>query len=89
MKVKVYVDWNEHKIYSEKEVRAREKKIAGSYFDDEDGFSDWLDENFSGIEIFKMTEDDKEAAKNSYKDACRDWAQEATNNDFESEEIEV
>ena len=89
MKVKIYVDWNENEIYSEKEIMVREKEIAEQYFDDEGGFSDWLDENFSGIEIFKMNNDDKEAIKDSYRIVCKEQAQETINENFELEEIEV
>ena len=89
MKVKIYVNWDEREIYSEKEIVAKEKKIAEQYFDDGDGFSDWLDEIFSGIELFKMNNDDKEVAKDSYRVACKEWAQESINNDFEFKEIDV
>ncbi len=89
MKIRIYVDWSENEILSEKEITARAKEIAESYFNDENMFSDWLDEQFSGVELFWMDEGDKEAVKDSYKDVCKNWAQEAINNDFDLKEIEI
>lgn len=58
----IYVDWINRQVFST-------LSEARKYYMDEDesnGFNEYLDNNYSGLDLYRMTEQDKEDAYQDY-----------------------
>lgn len=52
MKTKIYVDWKNKIIYSEREFNTNRKNYAINFEDEE--FENWLDYNYSQFELYNI-----------------------------------
>lgn len=64
-------------------AKDREEKIKL----DEQGFSDYLDDNYTTNEVFAMTEADKQNVQKDFEKHCRECAWEALSDEWEYIEI--
>ena len=62
MKVNAYVNWNTKKICSEYEISKKVNSLVEEYMESEP-FNDFLNCNFTAIEIFDLTDEEKERIK--------------------------
>lgn len=56
MEIRIYVNHRDRTVLNEKDFERLVADNAKEYADDGDRFSEWLDENYSTVEIFRMTE---------------------------------
>lgn len=59
MKVNAYVNWNTREICSEYEMSKKVNSLVEEYMKNEP-FNDFLNCNFTAIEIFDLTDEEKE-----------------------------
>ena len=71
MKVTVYVNWNEQKVYSESEYEVELINRVEEFCEDNDNFAEWLEENYSTIEIFNLESKQKEKAYQAFREYVR------------------
>lgn len=69
MKVTIYVNWNEHKVYSESEYEVEIIRRVEEFCEDNDNFAEWLEANYSTIEIFNLEE--KEEVYQAFRECVR------------------
>ena len=62
MKVNAYVNWNAREICSEYEMSKKVNSLVEEYMEGEP-FNDFLNCNFTAIEIFDLTDEEKERIK--------------------------
>lgn len=89
MKVTVFVNWSENCILTEKDFEKEVEAETLERFDDSDFFDEWLDRNFDPSEVFSFTESEKETHRNRYKEYCRQEAQMALLEEYETIELEI
>ena len=93
MKIKVYVNWKDEEVLNEKDyMEFRDRKvneIADDYFEDDYEFGEFLSEDYTRSEIFRMTEEDKEKVKKAWKAQCKESAEETFDDEYNYEEVEV
>ena len=94
MKIKVYVDWRNEEILSEKDYKEfkerKVKEMADDYFEDDyalDGFLDNGDYTYVGI--FQMTDEEKEKVKEKWRAQCKADAEENFAEEYDYEVIEM
>ena len=66
MKVTVYVNWDEQKVYSESEYEIEIIHRVEEFCKDNNNFAEWLEENYSTIEIFNFGGKQKEEARQAF-----------------------
>lgn len=71
MKVTVYVDWNEQKVYSESEYEEEINRSAEEFCEDNDNFAEWLEANYTTIEMFSLEGKQKEEARKAFLEYAR------------------
>lgn len=94
MKIKVYVDWKNQEILSEKDYNEfkdrKVNEIADNYFEDKYEFNEFLTDNdYDYADIFNMTDKEKEEVKEKWKAQCKDSAEEAFGDEYDYDEIEL
>lgn len=62
MKVSAYVNWNTREICNEYEMSKKVNSLVEEYMEGEP-FNDFLNCNFTAIEIFDLTDEEKERIK--------------------------
>lgn len=60
MKTKIYVDWYEREVMSEKEFQNRVNEIMEDIIEDERSFSEICEKEFSAFELFHMDSENKD-----------------------------
>lgn len=60
MRVKVYVNWIDEEILSEKEFQNRVNEVVAEIMEDEDDFSRICDREFTSFELFCMDSKNKD-----------------------------
>ena len=66
MKVTVYVNWNEQKVYSESEYEVEVIHRIEEFCEDNDNFVEWLEANYTTIEMFNLEGEQKEEARQAF-----------------------
>ena len=66
MKVTVYVNWDEQKVYSESEYEIEIIHRVEEFCEDNDNFAEWLKANYSVIEMFNLEGKQKEEARQAF-----------------------
>lgn len=89
MKVKVFVDWSESRILTEKDFEKEVEHETIERFDDSDFFDEWLDRNFDSSEIFHFTESEKEEERARFREYCRADAEAVLLEEYETIELEI
>ena len=73
MKVTIYVNWNEHKFFTEDEYKKELEHRAKRYYEDERNFADWLEDHYTATEIYNMRDKQKMAVREAFrKDAIEE-----------------
>lgn len=75
MKANIYVNWNTKEILSECEMYEKIAFWIEEYMEGE-AFNDFLNDNYSAVEIFDMTDEEKEEVE---KEARATFAEELDN----------
>ena len=70
MKVTVYVNWNERKVFSEDGYKEEINRRAEDFCADDDNFEEWLDRNYTSLELYNL----KDNQKNELRKAFFDYA---------------
>lgn len=89
MTIKLYVDWRNREILTKEEYEDEVKVRAEVFISDENDFDIWLEENYSGLEIFNFKEEDKNRVCEEWRKACESYARENAEEEYEEMEIEV
>ena len=93
MKIKVYVDWNNKEILSEKDYKEfknrKVNEMADTYFEDKYSLEEFLSDNYNYADIFNMTNEEKEEAKAKWKAQCKDNAEENFGDEYDYDKIEL
>lgn len=74
MMVKLYADWDNGTIINEK--RAKEN-VWDEYYPNatsQDNFNEWLSENYSHVDLFNMSEDEKKIIQSEFREEMEDTA---------------
>lgn len=78
----IYVNWELHKVCNEEELQDNINSLAEDYVNDNDYFTDFLDEKFTTIEVWDLDNEEKENIFEEFKNECyfearcsieRDW----------------
>lgn len=74
MMVKLYANWDNHTILTEKQV---EKIVANEYYANatsRDSFNEWLSENYNHGDLFDMDEGKKRTVRDEFKEEMKEVA---------------
>ena len=90
MLVNLYVNWDEGIILNEKQAQ---ETIENEYYSNttsDDNFNDWLSENYTHLDLFYMSEDEKEAIRTDFMEEMKEttW-QNFIDDGYEEVSIEI
>lgn len=86
MKIKLYVDWDNHQVLNQDQYEERLSEAADELFADDNCLAEWLDENFTLLDIFQAGEAKKEEIRADFIDYCQENAENALSDDGEEYE---
>lgn len=70
MKVIVYVNWKERKVYSESEYEEEISLRVEKFCADDTNFKEWLDMHYDSLELYNLEGNQKEEVRKAFlKDA--------------------
>lgn len=72
MKVTVYVQWSEQKVYSESEYEKEINRRVEKFCADDTNFKKWLDEHYSPLELYNLKDNQKEGVRKAFLKDARD-----------------
>ena len=88
MKVNVYVNWNEQKVYDYEAFLEEMQNEVDNYYDD--WAEEWLDEHYGSLELFNLTDSEKEEIENRIKDELiQDVANDRIGYEWDIKTIEI
>lgn len=88
MKVNIYINWEEQKVYSEEEYREAIVEEVEENLDD--WGEEWLEEHYSTWELFNLQESEKLNIKEQMKDELVSYAiSERINSEWDIVRIEI
>ena len=73
MKATIYIDWDEEKVYTQRDIEEMIAEEVCEIVSNKDNFSDWLEEDcfFSAREIFNFTPEQKEQVFDKWREECQ------------------
>lgn len=86
MKIKLYVDWDNHQVLNQDQYEERLSKAADELFADDNWLAEWLDENFTLLDIFQAGEAKREEIRADFRDYCQENAESVLSGDGENYE---
>ena len=86
--MRVYVNWETQEIVGPNQVEAIIDKKASEYINDESAFSDFLYENYTIEQVWRMDSREKNNVLNDYCAGWRDEAEEWFDSKFCEYEVE-
>ena len=86
MKIKLYVDWDNHQVLNQDQYEERLSEAADELFADDNCLAEWLDENFTLLDIFQAGEVKKEEIRADFRDYCQKNAESILSDDGENYE---
>lgn len=89
MKIKIYVDYENREVLTEENYKEALAERAKSYKVDEPAFEDWLIDQYSAYEIFKMKSHKLDKIVEKWGDVCESDAEEDMGREFTEYEIDV
>ena len=91
MKIKIFVDWKNETIHTEKSIEEEKKIILDDVITDEyeEILGEYLDNTYSLTEIFNLNENEKKHVREIIKQKCKDRMEEVVVDDFEEITLEV
>lgn len=87
--IKVFVNWHEKKLCTEKEMKNMIEKEVERRFDDKEEFDEWLDDNYYSTELFNMKEEQKATVLKLYKEYLQEDVEDEYDNSYDECYIEV
>lgn len=84
MQVKFYVDWDNRQVLNRDQYEERLTEAADELFADDNCLAEWLEENFTMIDIFQAGDARKEEIREDFRDYCQENAENALNDDGEN-----
>lgn len=87
MKIDVYVNWDERKVCDYENFIKEKQNEVNNYFDDLAG--EWLDVHYTSLELFNLTDSDKEAVKQKMENEFLQDAIDNTDYQWEIVTIEI
>ena len=90
--VGVYVSsdtYSDTEVISTEEYEEKVKARAEEFFQDEYEFREWLEENYTFMDLWAMTDSQKESVKNRFSLLCKDWAEDEIGENWYYYEIET
>lgn len=83
MEIKIYVDFDNREVLTEKEFNKKLSKKAEEMRNDEDVFNNYLieEKSFSAFELFHLTPYSKDLIQQDFNEYCKDKAEEALQED--------
>lgn len=87
--IKVFVNWCEKKLCTEKEMKNMIEREVGQRFIDKEEFGDWLDDNYCSTEIFDMNEEKKEMILKLYKECLKTEVKDECDSSYSECRIEI
>lgn len=72
MKVTIYVNWNEHKVMTEDEYNEEMNRRVKRFCEDDANFLEWLEANYTAIEMFDMGGRQKKEVREAFLEYARD-----------------
>ena len=86
--MRVYVNWKTQEIIGPNQVEAIIDKKESEYINDESAFNDFLYENYTIEQVWRMDCREKDNVLNDYCAGCRDEAEEWFDDNFCEYEVE-
>ena len=71
MEIKVYVTWDNMIIHSQKQHLKEHESNINDLFEDDSFFEEYLFQNYSNIELYKMDKEEREEIREDFLDYCR------------------
>ena len=87
--VTVYFNRDTYDIVGEPGKREWIEDWFERYFEDKEAFSEWLYDRYYAVELFNMTEEDKERVLEEYRESLGNQADEAFEREFDIYEVEI
>lgn len=75
----IYVDWETPKVYTKEEYDKLVQTGLLELANCDCSFSDWLNYHYEMIEVFRMTDEDKERVKEKWFEECKNMVIEDLN----------
>lgn len=72
MKVTVYVNWNEQKVMTEEKYNEEITRRAEEFCKEDENFANWLDENYSTLELYNIEGKQREEVRRAFLKFARD-----------------
>ena len=92
MKAKVFVNWYDQEVCTEKDLREKIKDRSIYIFEDNDAFDEFLERemiDLTWVEIFEMATETKKEITAKWKDMSNSYAEYEIEEEWEEFEIEV
>ena len=89
MKVKLYVDWCEGEVLTETELDAKIESEARKSVADDDEFAEWLRDEYTAIDVFNFTEEDRANVLDEWTAVCSERASVELMEEYELVEKEI
>ena len=75
-------------VISAEEYNDKITARAREFYEDEDEFTEWLEDNYSASDVWRMTDETKRTVKEVFfKNKCLDWAYDDIGSEYEEFEI--
>lgn len=86
MLITFFVDWENQVVLNPLQFREKLAAAADELFDDDDYLAEWLDRNYSTVELFFMDKDEKAEVRERFRAYCEENAESALSDDGEDYE---
>lgn len=83
MKITFYVDWDNRKVLNQDQYEERLSEAADELFADSNCLAEWLEENFTMIDVFQAGDARKEEIREDFRDYCQENADTVLDDDGE------
>lgn len=70
MKIKVYVDWDNMIIHSQKQHLKERENDINDLFENDNFFEEYLFQNYSNIELYRMDKEAREKVREDFLEYC-------------------
>jgi len=91
MKIKIFVDWRNETIHTEKTIEKEKKDILDDVISDEyiNILEEYLDKHYSLVEIYNLKEDEKIKIKERVNQECKSRMEYIVADDYEEITLEI
>ena len=89
MKIKIYVDYENHNVLTEEDYKEVLNEKAKSYKADDGAFRDWLNDNYEAFKIFNMKSHELDKVVERWEGVCEGDAEEDLCMELSEYELDV